>query len=188
MASELMDNFNNLPMETLIGAPLVAASKSNIQLAVATYEFINTVWFNKDASGGGTGEARKIKFQLDRVDQNGEKHKFDIEAPLAALIETPNLMVRNVDIQFNMEVKDTVKKSDTVDTKIGADFNIGGLGWGLKLSGSVSTSSSNTRETDQSAKYEVRVNAGQASATEGMNKLSQIFASVIEPLPAEKTK
>ncbi|BBB58294.1 alpha-amylase [Undibacterium sp. KW1] len=185
---KIANNFNNLPMESLIGAPLVAAGKSNIQLALATYEFISTVWYEKDSDPAKGGKARMLKFPLERSDETGQKRQFEVNAPLAALIETPNLMVRNIDIQFNMEVKDTVKNENSVDTKVGADFNVGGLNWGLKLSGSLTTHTNNTRETDQSAKYEIRLNAGQASPTEGMNRLSQVFASVIEPMPLGNSK
>jgi hypothetical protein len=57
------------------------------------------------------------------------------------------------------------------------------------LTGSLTTTSSNTRSSDQSAKYDVRVRAEQAQPTEGMNRLAQVFASVIDPIkPARRSK
>nr|DAI44622.1 MAG TPA: Protein of unknown function (DUF2589) [Caudoviricetes sp.] len=56
--------------------------------------------------------------------------------------------------------------------------------WGFhaQISGSVSTSADHTRQSDQSAKYEIYARAAQQAPAEGMAKLSTVFASVIEPV------
>jgi hypothetical protein len=175
--------FNNLPMEYLISAPLTAVADSNKALAGATYEFINEVWLDpKDKT------TRTLTFNLHRMVDDGtgtlQLQAVKVEAPFAALAQLPNLMVKTVDIEFTMEVKDTVKREDTHEEE--AQLTSSAKIWKVTttLSGSVTASSTNTRQTDQSAKYDVRVHTEQAPPTEGINKLGQIFASCIEPYKA----
>lgn len=174
--TKIAENFSNLPMEALISAPLVAAANSNLSLAKATYDFIEEVWRDKD------GKPRMLQFPLQRPSEVGGVDNVEVNAPFAALIETPNLMVRSVDINFTMEVKDTSQHTDSTTVKVDTEFSATGVWWSAKLTGSLSTTSSNTRSSDQSAKYEVRVRAEQAQATEGMNRLAQVFASCIDPI------
>lgn len=175
------DNFTNLPLETLIAAPLSASAKSNVMLAMATYEFINTVWVDKE------GKPRMLQFPLERPITTGGTQSVAVNAPFAALAQLPNLMIKTVDIDFTVEVKDSFKHEDSLDTEVGLEVGAS-YGWfSAKLSGKVTTHSANTRQSDQSAKYDLRVRAEQMPPTEGMSKLAQIFASVIEPLAGAKT-
>lgn len=63
-------------------------------------------------------------------------------------------------------------------------FQSGFSSWGFSasVSGNVTTSRENTRNTDKSAKYDIYARAAQQPPAEGMAKLSSIFASVIEPI------
>ncbi|MEP7120220.1 MAG: DUF2589 domain-containing protein [Byssovorax sp.] len=175
------DSFNNLPMEALIGAPLGAAATANLRLAQATYDFINNVWKDGD-------KTRVLDFKLERQKSDGVKEEFNVQAPMAALAQLPNLMIKTVDVEFTMEVKDSTK-SESASSATGSFEGGGSFGlFSVHVSGSVTTSSSNTRSTDQSAKYDVRVHAEQAQPSEGMNKLAQVFASVIEPIASSSGK
>jgi hypothetical protein len=203
-ASNLSSNFTNLPMGQLISAPLVAAADANVRMAGATYDFINTVWIDSSGSGqspsggttgggtesgGSSGKTRVLQFDLNRKDNTGQDVNYKVNAPFASLVQTPNLMIQTVDVDFTMEVKDTVTTEDKSSSTGSFEGSANYLFCSVHITGSVSTSSSNTRTSDQSAKYDVKVHAEQARVTEGMNKLAQIFASVIEPvnLGANKT-
>jgi hypothetical protein len=56
------------------------------------------------------------------------------------------------------------------------------------MSGSVATHKENTRSTDNSAKYEVKVHAEQLPPTEGMLKLSDYLTQMLEPSLIEPSK
>lgn len=182
MAEEsIAKNFNNLPIESLIGAPLTAAANSNILLANATYEFIKEVWIGESAEGAAEAyKAKTLQFKVDYFKDDNTKDEMTVVAPLAALLEAPNLMIRTVDVNFTMEVKDV--KSTTASTKADTSLSVNGKGllWDAKLTGSLSASASHTRSSDRSAKYEIRVRAEQSEPTEGMGRLAQIFASAVE--------
>ena len=65
------------------------------------------------------------------------------------------------------------------------EASAGGSWWGMnfsaKVSGSVAAHKENTRSTDNSAKYEVKVHAEQLPPTEGMLKLSDYLTAMLEP-------
>lgn len=86
---------------------------------------------------------------------------------------------------FQMEV--TMADSSKEDTQAEVSTDISYKSWfGLKVDvqGKVSTSRENTRSTNQTAKYQVSVNARQQPPTEGMSKLMDILASCVEPIDA----
>ena len=56
--------------------------------------------------------------------------------------------------------------------------------WGCSASitGNVAASQSRTRSTDSSAKYQIHARAVQQAPSEGMAKLTALFASAMEPI------
>jgi hypothetical protein len=132
--------------------------------------------------GNPENETNVIKFNLTRPVTSGtgqiSKQTIEVEAPLLSLVPVPAFTMQEATVQFTMEVK----TSET--SKEEAGFKVGGSYWGAtaEVSGSVTNTSENTRSSDQSAKYDIFAKAVQQPPAEGMAKLTQIFASVIEPI------
>jgi hypothetical protein len=63
-----------------------------------------------------------------------------------------------------------------------------GMKFKASMSGKVSSSKENTRKTDNSAKYNVKVHAQQLEPTEGMLKLSDALVSMMDPTPVQPTE
>jgi hypothetical protein len=84
-----------------------------------------------------------------------------------------------------MEVQQSEASKDTSSSEASLDVEASGGFWGMKysvkMSGKVATSKENTRSTDNSAKYNVKVHAEQLPATEGMLKLSDMLNMMMEP-------
>jgi len=85
-----------------------------------------------------------------------------------------------------MQVDEQSTHTDSKDTSAEMSANVSySSWWGLKvsasMSGKVATHSENTRKTDNSAKYDVKVHAEQLPPTEGMLKLSDALVTMIEP-------
>jgi hypothetical protein len=91
-----------------------------------------------------------------------------------------------------MEVKTSEVNKDSSDTAGSFSATASGGFWGMKysatMSGSVATHKENTRSTDNSAKYEVKVHAEQLPPTEGMLKLSDYLTQMLEPSLIEPSK
>ncbi|WP_420829478.1 DUF2589 domain-containing protein [Nannocystis pusilla] len=132
------------------------------------------------------GKVNMVTFQLNRPVTSGtgqiSQQAITVNAPLMALVPIPALPCRRRPCRSRWRSRSTV---DTSSTTASAGSSFGGTFWGFtaSISGSVTTSSSNTRSTDHSAKYDISARATQQPPAEGMSRLNQIFASVIEPIP-----
>lgn len=177
----LGQEFKGLPMESLIGAPLTAACESNLQLAKATAEFIETVGFEKDKDGNS--QIRTANFAYNAQNEKGEQQKVNIDVPLLSVVQIPSLKVDLVDITFDMEIKtsEESKEEKTTNAKYSVE---GSAGWGpfkvkASVSGSVSAHKENTRKTDNSAKYHVQVKASDHGMPEGLARVLDLMNNSI---------
>lgn len=181
------NNFRGLPIEELIAAPLKAVSDSQRQLALSTYDYIMQIGFNHDK--GNVTTPRVVRFDLERPTKQGGMAKVAVQAPFLSIVPIPAIMVNEVNIDFQMEVTDTQTTKNTttgsVDTEVTGSYGFFFARGTVKVNGKVSSNRENTRTTDQTAKYQVRVVARQHSPTEGLSKLMDILSSCVEEITDE---
>ncbi len=179
------DQFSGLDMKNLIGAPLSAASDASVQLAQSTANFINTVGFDKN------GKARTAAFKFNKVeddpDGNKTNNEMNVDVPLLAIVPIPNLQVDEVNILFDMEVKQSEQNESSND--YGGSFSGSGsiFGFRVTVSGSISSHSSNTRSSDNSAKYHVDVSATNHGTPEGLARVLDMMAANVAPTLVNST-
>ena len=185
-----MSAFTGLPIEELIGGPLIGAAKGQAKLAQITMDFVNQMAFQED---GVT--AKLIPVIVDRLVKNPdtgavEKLQQTLQVSPITLVEIPNFSMQDMEIEFSMEVKQSSQEKSATENKSAHE------GWGVKASveasykstASVSASKEQTRGSDFSAKYHVKCTATQKPPTEGMSRFTQILASAIEPIETTGTK
>jgi hypothetical protein len=188
MAADISAQFTGLPIEELIVSPIVGMAKGQAKLNDVTWKYINEVAFQTDKEGNTT--ARSLDVQMQRVmtdptDGTQSVKTLYSKVAMLPLVPLPALAITSADIAFTMEVK-TSEVDKTSEDKSGS-FSASASGgfWGMKysvnMSGSVATHKENTRSTDNSAKYEVKVHAEQLPPTEGMLKLSDYLTQMLEP-------
>lgn len=191
MADDVSKSFESLPIDQLICAPILAVAQGQSELCRVYIDYLFELAFEKDSNGNPTENARVIKFNLTRnvitPDGDVKPQTVLVEAPLLALVPVPAFTMDETTVRFTMEVKEVSTSKDTKETE--ASTTAGFSKWGFKaeVSGKVTTSSENTRSSDHSAKYEIYARAVQQQPVEGMAKLTQIFASVIEPISADQS-
>ncbi|MBQ2912575.1 MAG: DUF2589 domain-containing protein [Bacteroidales bacterium] len=179
----MSNKFVGIPIAELVAAPLVAVCDSQKKLAQSAYEFMTEIGFNDE------GKTRMVEFNLQRpIEGSPKPQDIKVQAPFLGLVPLPNLLIDDVQIDFQMEVTATEssaeKSASEGSTSANANFKSGCFGGGpVNVSGKVSSSRENTRSTNQTAKYQVHVSARQQRQTEGMSKLMDIMASCVEPLP-----
>ena len=167
----------------LVGAPLDAVCDSQKRLAQSAFEFMQEIGFNED------DQTRMVEFKLQRpIEGSPTPQDVTVQAPFIGLVPLPNLLIDDVQVDFQMEVTatetSTEKSSTEGSSSANANFKFGCFGGGsVNVSGKVSSSRENTRSTNQTAKYQVHVSARQQRQTEGLSKLMDIMASCVEPLP-----
>tara|TARA_A100001391_G_scaffold189923_2_gene161802 strand:+ start:175 stop:816 length:642 start_codon:yes stop_codon:yes gene_type:complete len=187
---KMSDQFGGLPMDQLIGGPLKAACDSQVQLAKATADFIQNVGLEVGADGVTRTRTCDFQFVKPINDGNGgfTDAKYDMNVPLLTILNTPALQVKEVEVDFTMEVKSSTSEKSSRDYEAAIDTEIK-AGWGpvsvdVKIHGSVSAKSENTRSSDNSAKYNVKVIARDDGMPEGLKRCLDIVQSAIAEKPA----
>jgi hypothetical protein len=184
----IADQFAGLPIEELIVSPIIGMAKGQAKLNEVTWKYISEVAFVKDKDGKTT--ARSLDVEMNRVVTNGATGEQEIQklynkVPMLPLVPLPSLAITSADIEFSMEVKTSEASKDTSTSENSYEASAGGSWWGMsfnaKVSGKVATNKENTRSSDNSAKYNVKVHAEQLPPTEGMLKLSDYLTQMLEP-------
>lgn len=187
---------NNLPIDKMVSAPLIAAIKAQTDMSMALAHFV------KDVGIDEKGQVRMVTFnyQEDVLGPDGKPKTQDrhIEAPFLALTGIPNLAIEDVHISFDLEVStaEDDEKINQEDAKVETEYKSWWSPVSTKLTGNVTHSSSQTRHTDTRAKYTFNVSARKQDAPEGfMRILDAITNSAATPhletkkdnlLPSEK--
>lgn len=175
----IAEQFAGLQMDQLIGAPLRAAADASTLLANSTADFINRVGFD------GQGKVRTVAFAYQKrsVNEDGTSNldEMKVDVPMLAIVPIPNLQVDEVNILFDMEVKQSERQESSMDmgATISGTVNLGIVK--VSVTGSVSAHQSNTRSSDNSAKYHVDVRATNHGMPEGLARVLDMMAANVAP-------
>ena len=185
--------FDNLPMENLIGGPLQAAATAQGTLANITSDFINNVGLEKDSTTGKL-KAKTVDFSYQKpvktttpasgsapAVESWSTLDMNMQVPLLSIVKSPNLQVKSAEVTFNMEVKASQTDKNTNSQNASLDASWSGWGAKVKFHGSVSNKNESQRSSDTSAKYEVKVVAKDDGAPEGLMKVLDILGESIQP-------
>jgi len=186
----MADQFRGLDMSALIGGPLKAACDAQVMLAASTAEFIENVGLNApDKNGVRTVRTTAFSFTRTATPDGKGSHSTEevkMSVPLLSIVKIPSLMIQKVNITFDMEVKSSVSSENTSDKSGTIDANaglkIGPFSMNVKIKGSISCHESNTRKSDNSAKYHVEVLAKDTGMPEGLARMLDILATASEPV------
>ena len=175
----IAEQFAGLDMHQLIGGPLSAAADASTLLANSTADFINKVGFDNQ------GNVRNVAFGYQRrtpnEDGTSSLDEMKVSVPMLAIVPIPNLQIDEVNILFDMEVKQSEKQESSLDlgAQISGSMNLGIIK--VNVSGSVSAHQSNTRSSDNSAKYHVDVRATNHGIPEGLARVLDMMAANVAP-------
>ena len=160
----IADQFAGLPIEELIVSPIIGMAKGQAKLNEVTWKYISEVAFVKDEKTGKTS-ARSLDVEMNRVVTNGATGEQEIVWSLLQVFFNVNRERKVLDLLY-ISVKLQQKKKKTKFCLFKCE---------------VATNKENTRSTDNSAKYNVKVHAEQLPPTEGMLKLSDYLTQMLEP-------
>ena len=189
--------FVGLPIEHLICDPILAVARGQKQLVSEYLDQLNELAFTKEDNKDGSKNANIINLKMERLTNSsttGEVATVNqtMQMPLIAIAPVPAFAMKDLSVNFQMEIKqstantDTSSKSSTtgasgsVDVKNSWGFGSVHAKGSFNTSGTVSSSKTNTRTSDFSAKYEITATATQMPPTEGMAKFTQTMASMME--------
>lgn len=185
----IADQFKGLPMSDLISQPLLAAAKAQGQLANVTQQFIKDVGLQGPDDNSLSARTVDFGFKSPVTDDSGKTvlQANDLAVPLLAIVNVPNLSVKKATVDFTMEVKSASKSSTSSDTTGSVSSTAKYKSWwspvSVSMTASVTTNkkSESVRTTDNSAKYEVHVEARDDGPPEGLMKVLDILNASIVP-------
>ncbi|MBD5445002.1 MAG: DUF2589 domain-containing protein, partial [Lachnospiraceae bacterium] len=176
----IAEQFAGLNMDQLIGGPLSAAADASTQLANSTANFINRVGFDSN------GKVRTVAFAYQKrsMNEDGTSNldEMKVAVPMLAIVPIPNLQIDEVNILFDMEVKQSEKSESSTDLSASMSGSVRLGIVKINVSGSVSSHSSNTRSSDNSAKYHVDVRATNHGMPEGLARVLDMMAANVAPM------
>jgi len=206
----MAQQFQGLPMDSLIGGPLNAAAKANGAMAATQTKFMLDTCFSKDQSDPTSSyKPIMIKMELERglitppeKDADGtiithakiDKVLTTFNLPILTIIPLNSLGVDEVSILFDMEVKSSYGEEESEETSVkkagdmSFEAKIGYGPFSATIKGSASysneqnSSKSSHYEKSNSAKYTVNVHAGQLPLPLGVTTIINAFSNAIEPL------
>ena len=108
-----------------------------------------------------------------------------MQVPLLAVVNTPNLSVKNVKIDFDMKVQSSTEQKSSTDAKVStkASYSAWWSPVSASMTASVANKTENTRKSDNSARYTVHCEARDDGAPEGLMKVLDVLGDAIKPAP-----
>ena len=177
--------FAGLPIGLLICQPILEAAKGQAALCQA---YIQTIYQLAFIDGDPSKGTKTVTFSFKRLiidqktGQESTKNMTLEASPLISLVPLPAFTMDEATVDFFMKVHE-----QTVDTSSNTEnlTNTGSFNfWGCSASitGTVATTTSRTRTTDNTSKYIIHSRAVQQALSEGMAKLISLFAASMEPI------
>jgi len=104
------NKFVGIPIAELVAAPLVAVCDSQKRLAQSAFEFMQEIGFNEE------GKTRMVEFNLQRpIEGSTTPQDITVQAPFIGLVPLPNLLIDDVQVDFQMEVTATETSTENED-------------------------------------------------------------------------
>src|SRR6266404_668431 len=170
----------------------VTGSTVTITAAPGTGQSPNTFAIAYQITAGGTPLTATTTPLSGGADAGGETQvqKVVLSVPFLTVVNVPALMIKTVDIVFDMEVKSSESHKDDKSMEASLDATAK-VGWGpfsaeVKIHGAISAHQENTRTTDRSAKYHVQVQARDDGMPEGLSRVLDILQKAIAPVSVSK--
>ena len=191
--------FAGLPIDHLICDPILAVARGQKKLVGEYLDQLEELAFTKEDNKDGSKNANIINMNFDRLTNSsttGEVAHVNqtMQMPLIAIAPVPCFAMKDLAVDFSMEIKQSTSNTDTSSSSKKTDAS-GSVSvkasWGFgsvkasgsySTSGTVSASKTNTRTSDFSAKYNISATAKQMPPTEGMAKFTQTMASMMGPI------
>lgn len=178
--------FAGLPIGLLICTPIIEVAKGQAALCDV---YLNTLFKLAYKDGKADGETNIIKFKLERPVTDGQGNvstqTVAVNAPLLALVPIPAFTMDEITVDFTMEIHDQSSTTNTDHEEASASGSFSYWGFSAQISGKVSHDKSVTNSSGGMAEYKIHARACQQPPSEGMAKLTSLFAGVIEPIVAK---
>jgi hypothetical protein len=196
--------FQALPLDFIIAAPLTAAVKAQAVAAAATRDFISA-FLMKGGAGAASGAAGPVSpgsaggaasagaeasqpSPCETVDfsfsytADGKSQTTQISAPLLSMIPVPHLRIDSLTVHFTYEITQTVRDTSQTDRDVSLEAGTAGVlsHWvKASLKGNVSSRSASESSLNRSGQMEITLHASEAPMPEGLSRLLSLLSSTV---------
>src|SRR5699024_4161811 len=184
-------------VESLISAPLIAASNANSAMAREQAKFLMEFCFKK---GGDSYTPVMIEMHLNQSvletgDSEDTPHSIrsintTFKIPLMTIIPLSSLAIETVDLEFDLEISSQHQVDDEETDQGKTESKLHDPGSTTKLLGNISYDSKekvnkttkNKYRSRNSAKLKVNIHAGQLPLPVGVNMMLDFYSKSIHPI------
>jgi hypothetical protein len=176
----------SLPLDMMFKAPLQAAIEAQVASALATADYMKKIGFDKD------GVAITVRSGYNQVINDAQGNPVNVvkrvvDAPILALVPIPALVIKTVDVNFELTVETSETQSSESEFKGSASATVGWAFLKASFSASMSSKSSSVRKTDTRARYEVKIHAEQQDPPEGFSRIiDTLMNAMMQPIDLDK--
>lgn len=174
--------FQSLPLEYIIAAPLKGAIEAQAIAAASTRAFIQSM-LNVDKDGVQTPITVDFKIARGTSDITGVKStEVVVKAPLLSMVPVPHLRIDSITTCFKYEINEIYKSEKSLET--GATGTAGTTGplakfVNISLSGTVSSKSRDEATMNRSGSLEITIHASEAPIPEGLARILSLLSRAI---------
>ncbi|SMF13618.1 Protein of unknown function [Alteromonadaceae bacterium Bs31] len=169
--------FQALPLEYLVSAPLIAAVKAQRLAAETTKQFIESMIDEN-------GKPIAVNFSIDKQEP-GEAagSSINVNAPLLALVPVPHLRIDSLTTKFTFEISQTYRNSKETNKSVSTSVKSGKMlsPWvNASVQGSASSKGSKESTTNRSGQLDITVQASESEIPEGLARVLSLMTSAIQ--------
>lgn len=183
-----VQTLDSLNFNSLIGSPLVAGINASAQAAMATAEYIQAMGFQGGSGSDGQNQQLKtVSFTYTANLASGPVSQT-VTVPLLSILPIPYLRVDSMQIDFKAKINSiaSVKNTNTFGTTNSVTGSTGGflsMFESAHFDVTVADQNVNTQVAQQTSNFslDVKVHAGVDALPSGMQKVLNIFESLIVP-------
>ena len=192
---EPASEFQKLPLEMVIGTPLVAVAKAQAIAAQATLDFVLKLCDPADATGVRKPTTINLSIEQQVTPALGAAApgapppqpavaSTIIKAPLLSIVPIPHLLIDSVTINFKYEVSQTFLDKSATSASAGLDVKTGAaLSPFVEATfhGNLAHTSSSESTTNRGGTLDIMVRASQAPIPAGLDRLLTMLSQSITP-------
>ena len=180
---------SEINIESMISAPLVAASKANAEMVLGQTNFLLRNCFQRRADGSYDPvmiQMSLMKSFINHDKQPGdadyiEVQRLDFQLPLICIIPLNSLVIDKVTVDFDMEITSAVSWQATDDRVLRKPAQLNG-----KIASSNDDSKSQYKSSS-SSRLKVNVNAGPLPLPTGILAILDLYTKAVQPVPSKRT-
>ncbi len=188
------DFSKELDIESIISAPLVAASKANVMMVTGQTRFLLEYCFTKGENNTYAPVMITMSMTKGVIDETKTPSDSDyiksvqmtFGMPLLCLIPINSLAVDKVTIDFDMEITSAISKQTTTANESGNQVIEKKAQLNGKISNSSAQDSGNTNSTQYknqvSSHLKVNINAGSLPLPKGVLTILDLYTKSIQPI------